>query len=208
MHAFVFRPIQANLPALGVLAAAPGQCPPSIEQTGAPAGQDYHPLQQPDHNSRAVPGEPPGIALGQPLQLGLQKKIAILDVGVAGAGKQAHGGTFSSARRWRLKTWSMSHAQEKSQVHTDPQLLIAGIESEYGKIKGTKVHTCIRVHAYIQLHTGLDRRPLTDKSSMVTALHGQIAQHIAGTAGMGEGPSGPRLRRQQTLFLLPPPPLL
>lgn len=47
---------------------------------------------------RAVPGEPPGIALGQPLQLGLQKKIAILDVGVAGAGKQAHGGTFSSAR--------------------------------------------------------------------------------------------------------------
>lgn len=56
-----------------------------------------------------------------------------------------------------MKTWSMSHAQEKSQVHTDPQLLIAGIESEYGKIKGTKVsklsspesYSCIQGHRYI-----------------------------------------------------------
>lgn len=128
-----------------------------------------------------------------------------------------------------MKTWSsVTCRREGSSPQPHAVLLTAGMEREHGKTEGAKVSklsspnsyscthayscmqvpTCIQVTTRIQLHTGLDRRPLTNESSMVAALHGQIAQHITGAAGMGEGPPGPRLRRQHTLFLLPPPSLL
>jgi len=94
-------------------------------------------------------------------------------------------------------SYSCTQVHTRIQIHTCIQLHTC-----------IQVRTCIQVYTCIQLHTGLDRRPLTNESSMIAALHGQIAQHITGTAGVGEGPPGPRLRRQHTLFLLPPPSLL
>lgn len=47
----------------------------------------------------------------------------------------------------------------------------------------------------------------TCKRQQVAGLHGQVAQNVASTAGMGEGPPQPRLGCQQTLLPLPPPPL-
>ncbi len=103
--------------------------------------------------------------------------------------------------------WKENMAKQKGQRTASCPVLT---HTAAYKDTGTYMYTGTYMHTgtYIQLHTGLDSRPLTNESSMVAALHGQIAQHVTGAAGVGEGPPGPWLRRQHTLLLLPPPSLL
>lgn len=84
--------------------------------------------------------------------------------------------------------------------------------SQYPVNSATLLHPSWQVgcsmHAsstHTHAHTHTDRH--TRESRQVAGLHCQVAQNAASTAGMGEGPTQPRLGCQHTLLPLPPPPL-
>ncbi len=54
---------------------------------------------------------------------------------------------------------------------------------------------------------GMGQSDLTGKDMVVALFHGQVAQDVAGTAGMSESPTRAWLWGQQPLLTLPPPAL-